>query len=277
MTEQYTTQAAEDEISLKDIIDFFIESWKTILLTTILGLLGALAYILLTPKTYEGTMQVQMSQLVTGSNKTNVSPLGVNVEDPLVLIARLKMPSIYDQTNIDACSLTGKPNASEILAKKVNATQLKGNNSVLEVKIQDASVEQVAQCLESIFEKIKTTQNAIKEPFLNEAKQKIIAYETKLKESKSVIARADKSSSALSAAYLATRDEVRQLTDEIVYLNNFIAAGESRRAKLISPIYVSDRPVSPKKMIGLIVGLLGGIFLGILFAMAKRAIATYRS
>ncbi len=277
MTEQYTTQAAEDEISIKDIIDFFIESWKTILLTTILGLLGASAYVWLTPNTYEGAMQVQMAQLASGTGNNNVSPLGINMEDPLVLIARLKMPSIYDQANIDACSLTGKPNAPEILAKKVNSTQLKGNNSVVEVKIQDASVKQVAQCLENIFEKIRTTQNAIKEPFLNEAKQKVITYEAKLKESKSVIARADKSSSALSAAYLATRDEVRQLTDEIVYLNNFIAAGESRRAKLISPIYVSDRPVSPKKLIGLIIGLLAGIFLGILFAMAKRAIATYRS
>jgi len=153
MTEQYSTQAFEDEISLKDIVGFIQESWKTILFTTILGLLGALAYIWLTPKTYEGTMQVQMSQLASGSNKNSVSPLGVNIEDPLVLIARLKMPSIYDQTNIDACSLTGKPNASERLAKKVNATQLKGNNAVVEVKIENGSVEQVTQCLESIFEK----------------------------------------------------------------------------------------------------------------------------
>lgn len=43
---------AEDEISLKDIIDFFIESWKTILLTAILGLLGASAYVVTTPLTF---------------------------------------------------------------------------------------------------------------------------------------------------------------------------------------------------------------------------------
>ncbi|QWD80033.1 hypothetical protein ICV01_01570 [Polynucleobacter sp. MWH-Spelu-300-X4] len=277
MSEQFLNEAQEDEISIKDILDFFIASWKTILLTTFLGISGAVAYIWVTPNSYEGTMQVQMSQLASGSGKNNVSPLGINIEDPLVLIARLKMPSIYDQANIEACSLSGKPNASEILVKKINATQLKGNNSVLEVKIQDVSVEQVTKCLESIFEKIRVTQKAIKEPFLEEAKQKVMAYETKLKESKSVIARADKSNSALSAAYLATRDEVRQLTDEIMDLNDFITAGENRRAKLISPIYVSDRPVSPKKLIGLLVGLLGGIFLGILWAMGRKALVAYRN
>jgi capsular polysaccharide biosynthesis protein len=277
MTEQYSNQASEDEISLKDIVKFIQESWKTILLTTILGLLGALAYILLTPKTYEGTMQVQMSQLAIGSNSNNVSPLGVNIEEPAVLIARLKLPSTFDEANIQACSLSGKENAAEKLVKKINASQLKGNNTVLEVKIENRSTEEVKQCLESLFEKIKVTQKAIKDPFLEEARQKISIYDSKLKEAKSVIARADKSNSALSAVYLSTRDEVRQLTDQIMDLNDFISAGENRKAKLISPIYVSDRPVSPKKLIGLIVGLLGGIFLGILFSMAKRAIAIYRS
>ena len=276
MTEQYSTQASEDEISLKDIVNFIQESWKTILVTTFLGLLGALVYVWLTPKSYEGVMQVQMSQLAAG-NSSNVSPLGVNIEEPAVLIARFKMPSTFDETNIQACSLSGKQNAAEKLVKKINASQLKGNNTVLEVKIESRSTEEVKQCLESLFEKIKVTQKAIKEPFLEEARQKITVYESKLKEAKSVIARADKSNSALSAVYLSTRDEVRQLTDQIMDLNDFISAGENRRAKLISPIYVSDRPVSPKKLIGLLVGLLGGIFLGILWTLGRRVIATYRA
>jgi LPS O-antigen subunit length determinant protein (WzzB/FepE family) len=276
MTEQYLNQTSEDEISLKDIISFIQDSWKTILVTTLLGLLVAVAYIWVTPKSYEGVMQVQMSQLPAGSNG-NLSPLGVNIEDPLVLIARLKMPSTFDEENIHACSLSGKENAVERLVKGITATQLKGNNSVLEVKVQDASVEQVTQCLDSIFEKIKVTQKAIKEPFLEEARQKISVYEAKLKVAQSVIARADKSNSALSAVYLSTRDEVKSLTDQILDLNNFINSGENRGAKLISPIYVSDRPVSPKKLIGLIIGLLGGIFLGILWALGRRVIATYRA
>lgn len=277
MSEQFLNEASEDEISIKDILDFFVASWKTILLTTLLGLLSAVAYIWVTPNSYEGVMQVQMSQLATGSNKNNVSPLGINIEDPAVLIARLKMPSIFDDENIAACSLSGKQNAAEKLVKKINASQLKGNGSVLEIKVESPSMAEAKQCLESIFEKIRVTQKAIKEPFLEEAKQKIKDYDTRLKESKSVIARADKSNSALSAAYLATRDEVRQLTDEIMDLNDFITAGENRRAKLISPIYVSDRPVSPKKLIGLLVGLLGGTFLGILWAMGRKALVAYRN
>ena len=112
---------------------------------------------------------------------------------------------------------------------------------------------------------------------LEEAKQKISNYDVKLKEAKSIIARADKSNNALSATYLGTRDEVRQLTDEIMDLNDFISAGESRRAKLISPIYISEEPVSPKKLTSLLAGLLGGAFLGILWAMGRKALVTYHN
>ena len=105
-------EASEDEISIKDILDFFIVSWKKILFAAFLGLLGALAYILLMPNSYEGVMQVQMSQLAAGANKNNLNPLGINIEDPTVLIARLKMPSTFNHENIAACSLSGKKNAA---------------------------------------------------------------------------------------------------------------------------------------------------------------------
>ena len=39
MLEQSYSQPLEDEISLKDIIDFLVESWKSILATGALGVL----------------------------------------------------------------------------------------------------------------------------------------------------------------------------------------------------------------------------------------------
>jgi Chain length determinant protein len=144
MSEQSFNQSFEDEISLKDIIDFLVEFWKAILVTGFLGVLVSAAYLIVTPNQYQATAQIQMAQISASNN--NTKPLGVNIEEPNLLMARLA-------------------------------------------------------------------------------------------NSQSLVSRADKSGSALSAAYLAKRDEVKFLTEEILRLNTFITSADTRQAKLVSPIY----------------------------------------
>ena len=101
-------------------------------------------------------------------------------------------------------------------------------------------------------------------------------YQVRLQETQGLIARADKSGSALSAAYLANRDELKFLSDETIRLNAIITSGDTRHAKLVSPIYASDAPVFPKKKLSLVVGLLAGLFLGLLLALARKAWRNYQ-
>jgi uncharacterized protein involved in exopolysaccharide biosynthesis len=65
-------------------------------------------------------------------------------------------------------------------------------------------------------------------------------------------------------------------TEEILNLKTFILTADSRQAKLISPIYASDAPVFPKKTISLIVGLIAGLFLGLLLVIGKKWFKTYK-
>ena len=81
----------------------------------------------------------------------------------------------------------------------------------------------------------------------------------------------------MSAAYLSTRDEIRYLLDEITSLKNVVVSNQSRTTRLIAPIYVSDSPVSPKKRVVLGGGLLGGLFLGLLFALARKMLVKLKS
>ncbi len=108
----------EDEISLNDIVDFLIESWRTIFATSVLGLLGAVTNIVVTPNKYEATAQIQMAQLsIDGIT-------GKNLEDPNLLIARMKMPSSYDQaTN---CGQEVKPNAVQAISKITKFSIIEG-------------------------------------------------------------------------------------------------------------------------------------------------------
>lgn len=245
---QIPQDLSEEEISLRDVIEFIQSSWKVILSTGIAGLLLGGVFLVVTPNQYEATAQVQMSQLPPkGNGQNSVSPVGVNIEEPALLISRFQMPSTYSQLELQACGLEEDKKSFETLANLVKITPLKGVASVVELKVKRPSPELAKSCVEGIFNKIHDTQKSIKDPFLAEALTKISNYERQLLVAKSVLERADKSVGGVTASYLSTRDEVRMLQDEIMDLESFVSAGESRRAKLVSPIYTSDQVVSPKK------------------------------
>jgi uncharacterized protein involved in exopolysaccharide biosynthesis len=144
------------------------------------------------------------------------------------------------------------------------------------LKIRAESKEVALTCAQAIFENIKDSQSQILKPYIEEAKTLLLKYQVRLNEAQRLIAMADKSGQALSAAYLANRDELKFLSDEAIRLNAIITAGDTRHTKLVSPIYVSDKPVFPKKTISLVLGLLAGLFLGLLYVLARKAWCNYK-
>ncbi len=275
MSEQNIHPNIEDEIYFKDFIDFLVESWKTIILTGFFGLVGSITYLWVTPSQYQATAQIQIAQISASNNNTN--PLGVNIEEPNLLLARLKLPTTYSDEVIKACGFENVSSPPESLASSAKFLAVKGVGSMIELKINRDSKEIAINCAQALFESIKTSQNQIIKPYIEESKALLVKYEARLTNSQSLISRADKSGAALSAAYLANRDEVKFLTEEILRLNTFITTADTRQAKLVSPIYASDTAVFPKKTMSLIIGLMVGLFLGLLLVIIKKALKNYKA
>jgi capsular polysaccharide biosynthesis protein len=278
MSDQSFNAIQDDEISLKVIIDFLIESWKSIAVAGVLGIMGGTTFLWVTPNQYQATAQIQMAQISANNNNNNnnTNPLGVNIEEPNLLMARLKLPTTYSIQEIKACDFEGAKTPFENLANAAKFSAVKGVGSMIELKINRDSKEVAVTCAQSLFENIKTSQNLIIKPYIEEAKTLLIRYQDRLSNSQSLVSRADKSGAALSAAYLANRDEVKFLTEEILRLNTFITTAETRQTKLVSPIYASDKPVHPKKIMSLAVGLLAGLFSGLLYVIARRTWRNYK-
>ncbi len=274
MSEQSFQQITDDQISLRDIVNFLLESWRAILATGIIGVLAALGFVVITPSQYEATAQIQMAQIAI-SNNTN--PLGANVESPSLLMARYQIPSAYTLEEIKACGLEGKKVPQESLATIAKFKLVKGVDSVVELKIRLESKDQALACAQALFENIKASQGLIFKPYIEEAKSLLGNYSVRLQAAQALVAKVDKSGGPFSAAFLVNRDDVKFLTDESIRLNAVITSGDTRQTKLVSPIYVSDNPVFPEKKISLVLGLFAGLFVGLFLVLLHKAWNNFRS
>jgi hypothetical protein len=262
-------EAKEDEISLLDIFLFFKNEYQFIIGFTLLGFVGAALYLWTVPKQYEVIGQIKMAQ-IANLNNNNVTSLGINIEEPQALIARMAIPTSYPKETIALCGLAEEKDAGALLAKKAKLSIPKGLGGTVDLEIRDTSKEVAQACANAIYEGVKTSQAQLIAPYVEEASKKLIIEKERLSRATEFIVRADKSGSGVSGAYLATRDEIRSLVDQISTLQAVINGNESRAARLVAPIYVKDRPVFPQKRIGLLLGLLLGGFLGLLLAVSRR-------
>lgn len=263
------TNYLADELSLLDIVQFIQESWKTIVGITALGIAGAVIFFWVVPKQFEASAQVKMAQ-IANFNSSSINPLGINIEDPQSLIARMALPTSYPKETISLCGLTDKKYADTIIAKKVKLSILKGVSGTVELKIRDASKEIAKECTNAVYQLIKTSQTRLIAPYIDAVTKKLKIEEQRLSRATQVIAEADKSGGDVSAAYLATRDEIRHLLDQISNLQSILASNEGRTAQLTAPIYVKDEPVFPQMRDSLLIGLLLGGFLGLMLPLVRK-------
>ena len=264
----------EDEaISFKDILQFLRHAWKEVLISAIFGLLAGMGYALLTPNQYEAVAQIKMAQ-ISITNPAN--PFGVTVEDPISLIARMQLPTNYGSEVIAACEYQDKSQAPLKLSKAVKLTIPKGLTNTVELKVLSLSPQIAQSCANAIYDQITVLQAQFAKPFVEEARLKLAQDNERIEAARRLIAKADQSGSAMSAAYLAARDELAYFLTDREKMLDLINSVDKRGTQLISPIYVPENPVSPKKLISLLAGLLVGILFGLVVALVRQCLAGAR-
>ena len=264
----------EAEISLLDILEFLKNSWKIIAGFAIAGLVGGIGYLLVTSPMYEATAQIRMAQI---SQTNPANPFGATIEDPSSLIARMQFPTNYSAPVIGACDYQDKPQAALALSKAVKLSIPKGVANTVELKFLAPSPQTAENCTKAIFMQVVTLQEQLSKTFVEEAKTKLAADNERIEAAKKLIAKADQSGGAMSAAYLSARDELTYFLTDREKMADLINSVKNRGTSLVSPIYVTEKPVSPKKAMSLLAGLLGGLVLGLLIALARQMMAKLKS
>lgn len=272
--QQSYLQEGGQEITLLDIMEFLKNSWKIISGFGVLGLMVALGYLLVTPPMYEATAQIRMAQI---SQVNPANPFGVNIEDPPALIARMQFPTNYGPDTISSCGYQDKIEPALALSRDVKFIAPKGVANTVELRIISPSPEIAANCTQAIFSQIAQLQLHLSKVFVDEAKIKLITDDERIEAAKKLIIKADQSGSALSAAYLSARDELTYFLTDREKMTDLINSVLNRGTSLASPIYASEKPVSPKKTISLLAGLLGGLLLGFMIVLGRQVFRKLKS
>jgi hypothetical protein len=255
----------ESEISLIDILRFLRDAYKTILVFGVVGIVIAVGNLANTPKQYEAIAQISMAQIGIAANNNS---LVINVEDPPLLIARLSQPTGFTQQAITSCGIKSSNPGTE-LSKSIKLAQYKAVSNMVELKTYSSTPEGAFTCAQAIFEHIKTTQEQIVSSYTEEAKLKLADSSQRLATVRDILAKADNSGAIMGAVYLSTRDEIRFLLDEIAALKSVVNTNQSRTTRLVAPIYASDTPITLKKRVPLVAGLIGGLLLGLMLALSR--------
>jgi LPS O-antigen subunit length determinant protein (WzzB/FepE family) len=276
MSEQSYNPIPEDEISFKDIIDFLVESWKTIVLTGLLGIAGSVTYLLVTPNQYQAVANIQVAKVA-----------GSDVESPALLIEKLKIPTFYSQKTHLACIATETVDPGATIAKNLKPTLAK-TAPIISITYKATRSEDARSCLEAVLDDIRTSQNLLSKPILTIKAIQLLTLKQKLESSEKFVKKLPNSnfdfsdskfssSSLLLVTTIMKENEVKDLRVQISDTEMSLVDPQTKEAFLTAPIYAPEQKVSPKRAMTLIQGLMGGLFFGLLFMLGRKVWGSYKT
>jgi uncharacterized protein involved in exopolysaccharide biosynthesis len=259
-----TQQTASSEISLKDIVDFFKRNKWRIVIGGLAGLLLASAYVLVAPKKYEARWQLQMAQYMNCNTNTNT-----NSEEPAELVQRLRMPTSYSLDVRVSCGVQEDGDSKDYLDGNLKVEVVKNVANAVDMKIVAKSTDQAKKCAEEMVAMIVTQQHSLIEEHMAGRQEQLRQYQQALREEQQQL-ETIKRSEIGNFGYLAKLDKLSWLRTRIDALLVESSMSQMHPARLVQPIYVPNKPASPKVGLAFLFGALLGLMLGILYALGRE-------
>ncbi len=247
------------------VLKFLRAGWKTIATGGVFGSLVGMGTLLVLPLEFEATAIIVMAQVPRVGNGSAESVIAVsNIEEPALLIERLKLPSTYSNMAMSGCHNSDQEAISpEDMVRMVSLGVPRNTNSAVVIRIRRDSIQAAEKCATALFEMIATQQEAMATPMKQELLQAMVALEARLSEGRDELSRAEKNGK-YQTLFFAKRDELIFLHHQLYSFHREI----QRRtpAHLASPVYARPRSVTPQRSLVLGAATLAGFLLGLLVA-----------
>lgn len=254
--------SASDEIRLRDVFGFLKRNSRLILLTMVVGAMLSAIHLVRAPKLYEAKWQMRMAQFVSGSTVSNI-------EEITDLAWRLQMPLSYPVAVAQTCGMPADKEFGDYLDGSLEVLPIKNVTAGVEMKFRATSTTQAGKCAEAIVMMIAAQQRALIDERMEGIREQILGYQQSLREEQQQL-EVIKKSELGNFGYLAKLDKLSRLHARIDTLQEDVLLSQRHPAKLVLPVFVSSKPVSPKAKQVLAYGLLFGLMSGVLFALWRE-------
>ena len=248
----------EDEMSLTDIITMLSTFKKLIIVCTLLvGLMGFVISLLIPPK-WEAQAILQVGQ---------VGQVGSSLEALANVIVRMSAPSFSERLL--------KNDSDEHRSLKVKKSK---DADLIEVAFQATSAEYALKAIKLVSGDLIRSHGEIYDEKVQVIKSKISEINKQIemltKSNNIVGSKAmDGSKEAVIGVFLLQQNisKIYELNQRKELLENSLDSSLSFNTRFINAPYVSQKPVSPNKLMIVAVSVLIGLFLGLFLAFFKNS------
>ena len=282
MPNDMTPLNAEDEgLNLWELLDAFKSGWHWLVGGAVVGLAGAVGFVMVVPAQYEATAIIQPATV--GLASTTTATKGAEVESTAQTLERLKTPTFYSDAQLQACDVKAQANARRALATAIKPTLVKGN-SLIQISYRAESPAVAEACVAGVVAELAKVQAALAEPVIKTLDEQRKLTKQQLDESERFQSQIEKRAMTLDPsdakfsqamlmlnAALSKREEISKLRKLYTEQSLLLSEPFTQPAQLFEPIYSPDRAVFPKKTITALGGLIGGLVLGGLVLFVRRS------
>jgi len=273
----------EDEISLFELLEKLKEGWRYVLGAALVGVFIAVTAIFVLPNRYEAVAIVQVGQVGQLGQVVQVGQVGqyvgVPVEPATQAIERMKSAAFQK-----GVSESMKGGSGVISAQLIKSTAAQGPSALIELKAISRSPEAATKTVEVSVQELAKRHAEISKPSVDRLIAEADLAQEKLKQAEVELEGLNKLSasagikddrftqlSLITSLRLQKEAEIFSQRQMVINLKAAMNPPTTESAKAIEAVLASDQPVSPKKGLLLVLGLVGGLLAGIMWVFVSGA------
>lgn len=208
----------------------------------------------------------------------------LNVEPATQVVERMKTPAFQtavaqtlgNKARIDDLQYSANITVKYISLQLIEATSVQSASPLIELKVNASNPEDAKNIADASVKELEKRHSELAKPILEKmysylklAKEKLISAEKELEGINGLVENAGVNDDCFTQLSLMTglrlqkESELFAQHQAIVVLETALSAPATQPTNAIEAVFVTDKPVSPKKTLLLALGLIGGLLAGV--------------
>jgi uncharacterized protein involved in exopolysaccharide biosynthesis len=275
----------DDEISLFELWDKLKDAWRYLVGGTLLGLAGAGVALVTLPPKYEAVAVVQVGQVgQVGVPGQPGQAVNVPVEPATQAVERMKTPAFQlkvaeatgNQAWVEELMRSTAATTKYISLQIVKATATPGGAPLIELKANAATPELATKIAEASIKELARRESELAKPMIDKmrqdlaiARERLVSAERELEAINKLVMNAGVKDDRFTQLSLMTdlrvqkESEIFRQRQAIIALETALSVPYTQPAEALEAVFVTDKPLYPKKSLLLALGLVGGLLVGV--------------